>query len=397
MHWRNKNSFFILEIKEEELMILNRFNGLESLMPLIQSQGGLHFSAYISREVGAPSVKDQLQEALKVASEDIRTVLGRDERKHFLKPLQALLNDTKMISGIKGNLGIFRSPKLFRVLHVPVPVDEYSTVASSFHVKPLLRWVQEDRVFRLLTVSEKMSCLYLGTQHSLRPLDTFVGSKNKPIKTLSSLSEYFSKRKTHKKQEKLLEILGWLEGHLDSESDLSSTPLFVVAPTEARMFLNQSLGAYNIHFLEESNTRALPSAIARIRKLLREDAEFRLREKINDFELAEALEIAESNVARISKAAHSGRVKKLLIAGDMKVFGKIAPDSGNVTFHSTDLDHEDEDILDDIAQAVVKQGGEVVVVPKRKIPGEHPILAITKSDIPLMRSHLWRVGESTAF
>ena len=40
------------------------------------------------------------------------------------------------------------------------------------------------------------------------------------------------------------------------------------------------------------------------------------------------------------------------------------------------MDHEDDDILDDLAQIVLSQGGEVIVASKNEIPKGRPILAI---------------------
>lgn len=47
--------------------------------------------------------------------------------------------------------------------------------------------------------------------------------------------------------------------------------------------------------------------------------------------------------------------------------------------HPVELDHEDDDILDDLAQAVLTAGGEVIVAPKDQLPTTSPVLAILKS------------------
>ena len=60
----------------------------------------------------------------------------------------------------------------------------------------------------------------------------------------------------------------------------------------------------------------------------------------------------------------------------MNIFGKINKDTGGLAIHPFHLDHEDDDILDDLAQAVIKYGGEVVVAPTDQIPSGRPILAL---------------------
>ncbi len=48
--------------------------------------------------------------------------------------------------------------------------------------------------------------------------------------------------------------------------------------------------------------------------------------------------------------------------------------------HPIDLNHEDDCILDDLAQMVLSQGGEVVIAKRSEIPKGRPILAILDDD-----------------
>jgi len=53
--------------------------------------------------------------------------------------------------------------------------------------------------------------------------------------------------------------------------------------------------------------------------------------------------------------------------------------SGDLVIHPEHLDHEDDDLLDDIAQTVIQNGGEVIVAKRNEIPNRRPILAILKN------------------
>ena len=61
-----------------------------------------------------------------------------------------------------------------------------------------------------------------------------------------------------------------------------------------------------------------------------------------------------------------------MIGEDFNLFGKVDPKTGALTLHSSDLDHEDDCILDDLAQTVLAQGGKVIVAPQTQVPGGHP-------------------------
>jgi hypothetical protein len=95
-----------------------------------------------------------------------------------------------------------------------------------------------------------------------------------------------------------------------------------------------------------------------------------------EFYQAEDLNLAIKNIFQIAKAAIKGKVRKLVIADGINIFGKIDRKSGGLSIHPTHLDHEDDDILDDLAQEVLAQGGEVVVASRDEIPKGRPALAI---------------------
>jgi hypothetical protein len=105
-----------------------------------------------------------------------------------------------------------------------------------------------------------------------------------------------------------------------------------------------------------------------------------------EFYHAEDLNLANRNIFQIAKAAIQGKVRKLIIADGINIFGKIDKKSGGISIHPAHLDHEDDDILDDLAQEVLAQGGEVIVASRDEIPKGRPILAILeKSNSDLVK------------
>jgi hypothetical protein len=80
-------------------------------------------------------------------------------------------------------------------------------------------------------------------------------------------------------------------------------------------------------------------------------------------------------LAQVSEAAVTGRVATLLIEADRQVPGRIDATTGRITFG--DLEHpEVDDLLDDVAELVVKMGGQVVVVPAERMPTPTGLAAI---------------------
>ena len=103
----------------------------------------------------------------------------------------------------------------------------------------------------------------------------------------------------------------------------------------------------------------------------------RLIEKaLLEFRLAEDGNRTKKNIFQIAKAVVQGKVRKLIVTDELCIFGRIDQGSGGLAIHPFDLDHEDDCILDDLAQMVLSQGGEVVVAKRSEIPKGRPILAI---------------------
>lgn len=138
------------------------------LKPLIASQGGLHLTAYLTHNHNIFPLTKQLRETLETAYEYLGPISKPDALAKFVAPIRNTLEDRSLLKGFKGNVGLFRNEKTFRILSLPVPVEPTRVVATSFHVKPLLRWMQVDREFLLLGISDGFASLYQGNRESLQ-------------------------------------------------------------------------------------------------------------------------------------------------------------------------------------------------------------------------------------
>jgi hypothetical protein len=95
----------------------------------------------------------------------------------------------------------------------------------------------------------------------------------------------------------------------------------------------------------------------------------RLAKLSDDFQAARSRDHGSDDIAQIAKAAIAGRVGNLLIEDNRQIPGKIDRATGQV--QSADLsDPEIDDVLDDLAEAVLRMKGEVVVVPTERMPSK---------------------------
>lgn len=90
---------------------------------------------------------------------------------------------------------------------------------------------------------------------------------------------------------------------------------------------------------------------------------------------ANANSLGASDIAQIAKAAFEGRVKTIMIDEDKIVSGSLDFETGKITFG--DIDKPDNnDVINELVQLVLLNGGEVLVLSKDHMPSETGVAAI---------------------
>lgn len=351
---------------------------------LIESREGLHLTGYlVNRGHDLGHLKSQLSAVISEASEFLTPVLSAEDKQKFLSPLVQLLANTRALARMKGNIGLFRTRSAFRVLSLPIDVEHSCIVASSFHVKPLLKWIQNDEAFLLLGLNEAGAHLYYGSQTSLLKVDSLPYAEGPPPQQAARRT---SRRKWRKSvAQAVAPVHDWI-----AELTLKGQPRMFVAGERhlAEAFLKESSyrNIVRVPIWSTYQEHLLPTIATVIRKLRKRELSLRLEKAILEFHLAEEMNLARKNVFQIARAAIEGKVRKLIVADGIRIFGKIDPRTGSVAIHPHDMDHEDDDILDDLAQTVLAHGGEVIVASREEIPKGRPLLAILEDDDPVTDS-----------
>lgn len=326
-----------------------------TLKPLLESQNGVHLTAYLVNRGDLIDLKSQLKTVMLESRDCLNDAMSSEEVQRFLEPLDSLLDDARMLKRINGTIGLFRTFDSFRVLNVPVDVEFSCQVATSFHVKPLLRWLQADREFLLLGLEKDCARLYLGSQNSFKLVDSVLFPESgMAINDWLNELTVSTRPKLFVAGEKSL--VAGLHRHLDYKNTIR-TPIA------------NSFGKHNVSDI-----------CADIRTILKKESKMALERSLLEFKVLGGDKRLQRNIFQISKAVIQGKVRKLLVTDEMSIFGTIDKKTGGLALHPFDLDHEDDCILDDLAQMVLSQGGEVVIAKRDDIPNGRPILAILDDD-----------------
>jgi phosphoribosyl-ATP pyrophosphohydrolase len=352
-----------------------------NIKSLIQSKNGVHISIYIPQPASVLNFKNFLDAALAKCTTQIGQSMSEEKIIEILGPIESLKTNSKMLSGFNSNIAIFRTSSFLRILSLPVDIDFDVHVADSFHVKPLLTYLNQDYQYLFFGSDGNKGYLYKGTKKSYNLLDEFYYHDDQYFDNDPNYSELTSDIK--RKQYLIETNISWIEQVISTIDKDYSHDIFISANASETKILRKSLKNRRLHWRNVSrkyDPKKEKWVMETIQKTLDLEKTALLNISLNEFVKPHLRKLSHNRVSydinEISKAAKKGHVKKLLIASDAFVFGKINEENGEVTLHEVDKDHTDDDLLDDIAQNVYKSGGEVLLIKKNSMPDNELIVGI---------------------
>ncbi len=315
---------------------------------------------------------------------------ARDVR-DLLEKFRALSHDGDFWNHRTDGLAILSSAGRFEVFDLQRPVKELLVVADSFHVKPLLRVLQSADRFQLLCLSRHEAKLYEGGRDALDPVELTdvpatiteaLGDElTEPHQTVASYGMGAGKggKAMHhghggKRDEVDLDTERFFRavdrGVLDHHSRPSGLPLMLAAlPEHHTAFRDVSHNPFLTQDGLEVDPEALDLDELRVQAWQKVEPLYqsRLTKLIEEYQVSLTRQLASDDVAQVARATTEGRVAVLLLESDREIPGRLDTATGRI--EPGDLAHPDvDDVLDDLAEAVLRMRGEVIVVPAERMP-----------------------------
>lgn len=322
---------------------------------------------------------------------------SKRETEALLGPLRALADDREFWMHTRDGLAVLRSSDVFRVYVLQRPVRELAVVADSFHVKPLIRILQSADRYQVLGLSRKKIRLFDGNRYVLDEVEL------EPL-----VDEINAATETHGKE---AHAIVWTHGSGSSTASVRSgqgskadnldkdTERFFRAVDRA-VFEHHSrpagvpllLAALPEHhspfrgisrngFLLDDALDVHPDAVSldelrdRAWRAVEPHYLTRLAGLVEMFGMARSRELGTADPSDAAYNAVAGRVGTLLIDADRHLPGRIDVETGGIELDNL-ADPETDDVLDDIGEHVLANGGQVVLVPTERMPTESGIAAI---------------------
>jgi hypothetical protein len=362
-------------------------------------------SLYLPVDRGQPGKPDALRykNLVNEAERSLRQKYPAVSPQPLLQKFRDLPEDGRLWGQCQGGLAVLGAGDEVHAFAVPRTVPERAVVAGSFHIKPLLRFVQSADRFQVLCLTRSHARMFEGTRDGLEEItvpglpasaEVFLyGRQPQPVYRGGGYAGAVGMggtagrgnvpggpshpaRDETRKEEAELYFQAVSRAVLDKASRPSGLPLVLAALPE-----NQALFRAANH-----NPHLLPCTIERDpgpmsdEDLCRQAWKCvepmyleRLRKLSDDFGVARSRGQGSAKLSEAARAAFEGRVYVLLVEAERTISGQIDMETGK--FRPGDGSPTEEDALDDLAELVLRRKGSVVIVPRERMPTESGLAA----------------------
>lgn len=333
----------------------------------------------------------QVSLAAKYPARDVRSIVEKFE--------ELGRNDAFWMRRTDG-LAVLAAPNRFEVFELQRAVPERVIVAESFHVKPLLRIVQSTDRYHVLALNRKQVKLYEGSRDVLGQVDlgdipatvtAALGEKvTEPYEGFHAIGPYHGNRgnsgihhgRGQKKDDVDLDMQRFFRivdrGILERHSRPTGLPLILAGlPQNVAGFRAVTRNPHVFDVAIELDPDSLAADELRAHAWQKIEPKYlaRLADLADSYNLSRSRGLGTEDPAAIAAAAAQGRVGTLLIDADRLVPGKIDTATGRIERREL-RDPDAGDVLDDLAEAVVRTKGEAIVVPPQRMPSTTGVAAI---------------------
>lgn len=282
---------------------------------------------------------------------------------------------------------LFSSEKLGAYYSLPIRMPERVVVAESFHVRPLVRFLQANQHYYLIHVSKKQVRLCKGSVAGLAPVDLsrLPGSLAEALGVVErerQLSFHSGgsvggpifhgggSDKRDNQHDRLAFFRAVAQALREALRD-EKAPLIFAGPTEYHAAF-QSVCRYP-HLLQDGLSGNFDDADegklhAQAWPLIAREIEKDEQRLLEQYGTRAAHGRGTTELQAIARAAVQGRVETLMVARNRQLWGELDQANGTLRYHDAQRDAHDDDVLDELGEAVLLRGGHVLSLLPERMP-----------------------------
>ena len=346
------------------------------LLPTITRtrEAGLHTSIFVPFYPGEADVeiRTRSNNAYNEAFRRLAETMRHSEAEEFLGPIRSVLDERHPETGVRG-IAVFRCHGSFYHTYLKEEPPELVVVASSFHIKPLIHCLASRSECFVLTLGAPQVKIYRVFDGEVDLLKTYANEKaERPPAIRGELMR--ERRRNKEVTEQFIQKVARQVGR-----DFALQHRYV-ALLGARSLVKLMAGELESDSKAEvfHQGAAYPSLDAMATDL---EAQLRLRKKQESQSFVENVmgsadsSLVTSRLEEIAEAAVHGRIECLMIDPTIQVWGLFDRDLGHVRTHKRQISTEDDCVVDDITEEVLRLGGDVVFFDSRQLGRVAPYMA----------------------
>lgn len=321
-----------------------------------------------TRRAGEPRIR--LERLLRQAARLLGTESPRID-------VRSLLQGARTVAAGLGprsaSLAVFRSPDVLVRYLIPAAIPDLVVVATTFHTRPLVAYLNGERRFFLLRLRAGPARLQEGTPAGLFDVD----GRAVPEPLRSALA---ARRDHGAGQDGLSTYFRAIDKALASFLEDDRAPLILAGtPSLQRAYRAVSTCPELLDQGIAADTGRASSRAVHGRAMALVDEQAALVESELLAQIGSARGPATFDLVEIARAAVRGDVRVFVHALEAEVWGHLDRATGAIAVHDRQRDAADAELLDDIAEVVLLGGGDVFAVRGDRIPGGHPAAALYRS------------------
>ena len=371
---------------------------VEELRQLIAQQAPPCVSIYLpTRRGGGADDRKRFDALVQKARDLLRKNLPDGKVDSLISSLKEFAQAFNWQETLDG-LAVFRSDNFAAEYRLPSSVPEIAVASDSFHIRPLVSFLQTNQNYYLLSLNQNHVAFFRGSAHGLAPVDLrqlpkslteVLGIENHQRHIGQRSNGSFghgaiyggSAKSDTSRDEELTRFYRAIDKALWEMLRDESAPLVLAAAERPNaMYRTISryphlaaqglIGNFSRTGVDELHAQAWP--------IVQRDMAAREAEVLERYQNLVSRARALDEVRAIAQFAVQGRVRELLLSKDAYLWGALDRKSGELHLHGAQHDARDDDVLDDIAEAVLARGGDVYSIEQQRMPSKSVIAAVLR-------------------
>jgi hypothetical protein len=388
-----------LNLNERRYHFIMRLLNLHEVQQLLVGVQSPCVSLYLSRprnELGARIATTKMTYLLRKTENLLKQSLPFKDIRKFMRPLWNFKRD--LFWKNHSSLAMFHSSGVSGYLPLTSEVTELTVVADSFHLKPILKRLKDQgQRLWVLSLGQNKVTLFRWVNRQLDPIETIYAGDNDKSGLRFMINADGASRanvRSHlydfqlniadpdQHRENLHSFFRKVDSIVQQHLAAESLPLVLAGVRSLRPIFH---GISRYPLLTHSgidgsfeNTALQPKLLLRVNEFAAEINRAQDQKARTEYEEAALAEQGLDELSMVTKAAFNGQVRKLFVAEDRQIWGVLDESKATAILHPAQMTTRDDDILDDLAELVLKKGGKVHVLPACKMPTTSPIAAILR-------------------